>query len=703
MGLKTERRKSKLEGVLETIDSIGLKEENFLTIAKKLGEAEKEDDDRYADEFMRYAYRSSNYLNFLNRNIENITKKQERFFLRKIIRSGKKACKKHTNNRQLRGSKIELLESKIGMACIDLAKNSAFLDFINKWCEKGIYFLKESIEHLIYYRSDDKTKKEVYSFTGQAFSTAYQIITGQKNGEEGKLDNLKESDLENLVMGIACQELSRDYGNDNKVNYQAIGRNYYSLQYLIEEADGEEIKEINIKKIKDKIREILGKKSRGGEDIFSKYSGGLQGIISLDDETSQLGKEMQFIAVKSSFEAFEESHKPRRGGEGDNSLDNESYQGVCLTDLVKLNNWLHKFDSNEARKMLEEAEPLLKKVVIGRKEEVDNAITEEIKKGLKEKLAKDYTRLAECKFRLADGDITRDTEERKKLYAEVIDLNDRAIALGRTISEVYGSIAGSHYKLAELSCDIKEKKKHLEEAVTIFESLFKKAEDFSAENRSKTGSCYIGLLELELEENKHSFRKREIHRISNLLGIETKIDRCIGQAKDALEGAIEKGKKKKGGFIYPYCLLAELSDSISDNKIRGHDTLTRDYNWDKVVGKLFEKENLKEILKPLFEEKEKVCVVNDEYGLMRRDLIVKESEDEEELKQEFLRNKFIYDAMKKSLDLASDSVPFSRPINFIQKDGKHYYVMRRSKGINLDREFKSLAGKSARAKKNENQ
>ena len=548
--------------------------------------------------------------------------------------------------------------------------------------KEGFRLVSEALKLLNPDRKEGDTSK-IYSYLGLAFSDAFRIKTGQKGDEEVEFKRVEKNDLENLITSIACSEYSRDSGNEKPENYQAIGRQYFNLHGLIKKISAGEVLEIDVLDFKKKVRDVLSKKSnhlRGDslKAIFKNYRGGLRKIDNFYENVPNLGKEIGFIALESALTSFEES---ARGDEGDKSLDNKSYRGTCMTELAKLNRWLKKWDNNEVREKLKEAKSLLENVVEKREEELLVLEKNGESEYTKAKLSKDYTRLSECEFRLADSDITLDTDERKKLYEDVIKLNNLAIARGRVTSQTNSFIASSHYKLVELSSDNNEKKKHLDEAINGFNLSFGEG-DNSPENRGKTGSCYLKRLEIMLQENPAS----------------DEIEAIIGKARETLEDAVRKGKEKS--FIYPYCLLAELSDSIGDNKIGGYDELMERYSWKTVVDKLFDnKDNLANIFRPL--TKEKVWIVDDEYGLMKRDLVIKENENVEELKQEFLRNKFIYDTMKDSLNLASDSVPFSRPISVIQKGGKSYFVMRRSKGINLNQKFKYFAGSYAQVEENE--
>ena len=716
------RRKSKLEEVLETTD---IEDSSFRS---RLREAEKDDDANlnYWDERKRYMSRMGIYHTFLTKNPEiNSKTKWRKFFLGRIIHWGKKATLKYSSLVD-----AEVVKAKVGNDCIEFAKIIKSKNSGKKLIEKGIGFIHDAISRVGY--RPDNVKSGVYGYAGNVFSEIFDL------GGKNIIWDLGDSNLDSLLLGIISSELSEKFGNKGKVNYQVIGRERYDLQYLIEKTDINLLKEAieNVKnkmmsnadfrkyfskrvplsrffELKDSpfltIRHLYNKilcfekenSDEGKEEIRkrdieyarknneqSKRVSGLNlpkvnWSVFMGRRTKEnpddFKKELQFSVVHNALTAFVKS-KTR----GDYSPDNRSYRGMCLVDMVRLNNWLKCYDSKKVKAMLGKARILLENVT---KEDISlhkNVFKERESRKKREATREDYTRLAECYFRLADGDITWDGEERKKLYEKVIDLNNLSIKHGSTISEVHSFIASSHLKLAELSSDNDEKKKHLEEAVTGFNFLFRKDEDNSAENRSKTGSCYLKQLEIILQENHPS----------------DEVEVIVRKAKDALEEAVEVGKKRAGGFISPYCLLAELSDSISDNNICGYDGLTEKYNWKIVVEKLFEnKKNLNDIFKSL--TKEKVWIVDDEHGLMRRDLVIKENENVEELKQEFLRNKFVYDNMKDSLNLASDSVPFSRPISVIQKDGKSYFVMRRSRGINLNQKFKFFAGSYARVEENE--
>jgi len=73
--------------------------------------------------------------------------------------------------------------------------------------------------------SKNHSAGRVYSYMGQAFSQAFEI--------ENNSGDVTEKGLENLILSIACQELSRSRGNEESENYQAIGREYYDLQHLM--------------------------------------------------------------------------------------------------------------------------------------------------------------------------------------------------------------------------------------------------------------------------------------------------------------------------------------------------------------------------------------------------------------------------------------------------------------------------------------
>ncbi len=545
--------------------------------------------------------------------------------------------------------------------------------------EKGLEKVKNCLAKMdpdYYKKKPNDLTREIYGRASQAFSEAYKIKTKSEDDEEAKIDRLEDSDLENLINGIICSELSRDCDNDDTVNYQAIGRGYYDLQYLIEKANRRETGKITPQKIKEKIQKILEwgvsyevNREPTKKMPFKNYKGDLLKIVEMLEMEHKLGQEMQFIAIESSFEAFKKSNE-----KGDNRPDNESYRGMCLVDLVKLNNWLHKFDREEARNKLNEAEGLLEDVFNKRREEVNSATIKEVEKSLEEKLVKDHTRLAECKFRLAD--ITDDIQIKKGLYQNVINNNkkakERLMNIGVTIKpEIPSFIASSHYKLAEISLEKDEKIKNLEETINFNEEA-RLLGDNSPENRSKMGSCYLRLLNIALEEK-------------NVEGI----DRSIRKVKETLEDAVRINESNKESFVYPIFLLGLLSQKIFENSMNPQDYGLKTFNEyvSEAIGSYNENSPYWSI-EIIGQSKNFVFQSLDNHGLLKPIFLMKkgdlkylEKEMEnarilnEKLEKEFGRDRKFYSINPLSIISHEDKYDIS-------KSGK-YYVMFREKGILL--------------------
>mgnify|MGYP001607235501 FL=1 len=714
-------RKFRLE-LEEILESIDLDDPDF---PRKLREAEESEISIFYRDWSDFYFEKYKEI---KKSKKDIDKKIPRFFLLRSLQLGYKFL---NSNRDIDFSTPGTFFSKTAKKWISLGEDDSLLTETREHCFKNAFsFSMKALTHM-----KPLEKKRCSGYVGGTLSNLYR-------SRKYKKDNFG---LECLVTAIASSEL----GNDTAGNYQVIAREYYDLQDLIEKVNRSEIKGMTIEKIKKITKNVINWKYRGKlGKIIQPFKDNLKLCsISKPNQNNSYyrGMEMQFIALQNALEAFDKSYD---NGKGDTNLDNMSYRGMCITDIARLNNWLKKYSGAEIRKKLEGAEELLTSVLVKRLDEVRESViykrrlkeaakklsenyqrTEEefnkknpyfqdflsglrkqkgpfgeveksklptnkpprkepdlerqlldyeIEIKIKSELYKDYRRLAECQFHLAE--LTNDFKERRRLFVQSIrsNLHAKNLLKGKTNKEIYSFIGESYYKLAKLSLtpkDASKRKKYLTKTADYLELAYNR-DDKSPENRSKTGDCYIRTLEIRIKENDAS---------------EEEIRDLVKKTKETLEEAVKISEKKEREFYYPYCLLAEMSDILVDNKLAEIDNdlgeLTKRYNWLTVVKKLFEnKKYLSGVLKPI-ENKENVFVVNDEYGLMAHDLIIKKSEKREELANQFLWDKFIYDGMR-DRGISSDSVPSSRPICLKEESSdEFYYVMRRSKGVNLDKKF----------------
>lgn len=433
--------------------------------------------------------------------------------------------------------------------------------------------------------------------------------------------------------------------------------------------------------------------------------------------SDQLAISMQFIALETALESFEESNK-----QGDESVGNRSYRGMCIVDMVRYNNRLGKWDKIETAKKLNYANELLGGVLREKLREAkeysrkvkeslsklysfsslkpipialdDSLNMEDSKPKSEEKnepqrkrtisifkgklirgeIYKDFRRLAECQFRLAD--VIWDINERRRLYKSSIKNNLGAKSLleenDSVNPEVFSFIASSHYKLAEISSENK-RRRNIEDALDYFERAFMSGDDKSAENRSKKGSCYLKLLEIELEEKSST----------------EEINQRVKETKETLEKAVEINGK--GDFVYPLFLLASLSQRI----IQGGGDL-RDYGLKiprEYIGKALESYNENN---PNWNVKEingcrnLVYQTFDNYGLLspfflmkkgKSKYLEKEIENTKKLNQE-LENEFGKDRKFYTIDPLAI---ISRSGESSEDEGEKYYFMSRISGKTLEK------------------
>ncbi|MFA5084348.1 MAG: hypothetical protein WC475_03135, partial [Candidatus Paceibacterota bacterium] len=495
--------------------------------------------------------------------------------------------------------------------------------------QRGLSLIKNSIAKMNSGYINNRTML-IYSFAGTAFFDACGIKL--KNKVE-KLEDLEGPDFENLIKGIVYSELGEKFGNKEAINNQIIGRSYYLLQHLMERAD--------VSRMKNKISQFL-------IPNYSKEMR-LHKLIDLKEDglqPNQLRNEMKSIALKYALDAFRKNSE-----RGDDSLDNKSYTGMCLVDLVRLRLKESREETSHKTK-LAEAESLLESVLNERK------------------TFKDYTRLAECKYRLAG---MAENSAKKDLYLQVKELNCKAIEICKKESiavktEVYSLIAGSLFKFAEISDNCEEKRKNLEEAL----KFFRQSNDGSPENSSKTAQCSYDLLKLKLEE------KSDKKRIAEL----------IGETKKSLEEAINNNKRNNGNFIYPYFSLYFLARTVkkSGMSLRKYGlSEPKDYmvealkNYEKNPNLQFERkgQSLNLVYTPL-----------DNYGLLEPIFMLKKGKMkylEKEVENATILNKKLKRAFGKDRKfLVVD--PFSIITNK-KSDGasEKYYIMRKEMGTTLDK------------------
>lgn len=533
-----------------------------------------------------------------------------------------------------------------------------FLDIGNDKDLIGLAYLtyKKSTEYYEESRKYGNDKPENNSKLGEAYS-----------GLAMSSDKLVEK-YKNLFKSIINYELSRDTGNKNSaINYQVIGREYYSLQHSINDDFKNEAGEITPLRIKEIIKEVineeLGKKGKQGL-IFERYrGGGLQDINNIEDNISNLGLEIQWIVLQSALKSFVKSALA-----GDGSPGNKSYQGKCITEIARLNNWLKRYSGAEIREKLEDAEKKLRIVLEWRVKERP------------EDLYKDYSRLAECQFRLA-GLVNNDLDRKRNLYEHSKQNNkDAKNLLDRQEKpvnpEIYNFIASSYDKLAEISLDKNVKKMSLREAVKYFNKT-KKAGDSSSENRSKKGSCLLNLLKIESKERLT--RKKIYERVREI--------------KRILEEAVDINKKKRGYFVYPLFQLYYLSKDIEEMQISG---VTKDdlkgiclrssIEYIKDALNVYTT-NQEWAIRQISESANFVCGSMDNYGLLENTLIFKQGEPEKlDLEIKVTNN------LRSFLNELSDGTYIApKPIGIIKHEDKKnpklsgsYYAMSRKQGFTLE-------------------
>lgn len=630
-------RKSSLQIALESID---LDDPGF---PKKLKDAEEQD-------------LSHSYNLFSDLYYKKFEREGSRFFLLRSLQHNYNAlnCRRDLNTS---GTFL----SKIAERWLNLGVNEDFPLSFREHCFRNAFsFCKRAIANM---RPQYQKRERVLSYVGNTLSRLHKL-SSDKN------DNFS---IECLVTAIACSELCRDLGNNNQFNYQAIGRQYYELQSLIEKAERQEIRGISPDMIRKVIKNVLEWNARSnGSSVkpFNSNQGGLSKILSLDNrENPNFGKQMNLISLQNALEAFE-----RSAYEGDTDPGNKSYQAMCWVGISRLNKILKIYDGNEIREKLEGAERFLSEVL------EDRLNQSNIGKGID----KDYTRLSECQIRLTD--LTYNLITKKELYRQSIYNNLQAGRLllkkqrvaGRKISKtdiqektpkIYSFIATGYFKLAEFSHDMDLKNKYFRKASRYFDKA-KDAGDDSEENRSKNGFCIYKLLRSEL-----------IGRISR-----EEIAQRVRKAKGSLEEGVKLYRKSP---IYPLVLLYYLSKDVEEGIIPGN---LEEFGLDessRYVMRALEiyTANKKWAVKQLSESANFVCESLDDYGILEGTFVLKHGKTEE-LARERKVTKDLRDILKNELPNNGYFVP--KPHGIIEhKDSDKrlsgsYYAMSRKRGVTLD-------------------
>ena len=319
---------------------------------------------------------------------------------------------------------------------------------------------------------------------------------------EKELGLKSKKDIENLVMGIMCSELSKEFGNIGPVAYQVMARQYYDLQNLLEKGDEENIKSV--------ISDSINKFERVG------YKGMLKNIKTLLENSEK--KSSQLIALRRAYANFKLANKL-----DDTRKQNKSSRGMCLVDIVRISNHAEKINRNITENRLREAKGLLEECITSDSD------------------PKGYRRLAEAEFRLANT--IKNEKEKEELYKLSINHHTEAAhrlnLLGEKInSEIYALIGSSYYKLRQF-----------DKAIVFFNMAKKK--DNSAELLSKIGNSYLHILDNELSKEK--IKKKTIEQL-------------IGQTKSCLENALKEDEKNGRDHLYPYFLLNLLSSKLKDKR-----------------------------------------------------------------------------------------------------------------------------------------
>ncbi|MFA5258849.1 MAG: aminoglycoside phosphotransferase family protein [Candidatus Pacearchaeota archaeon] len=460
--------------------------------------------------------------------------------------------------------------------------------------DEGITLLKDAFKSARPFEID----RTISSYASQAFSDRRGIGTGQEYSDKTNL-----TDLENLVFATICSELSEQMGNHKHENYQAIARDYYELQHLIKRVYKKQNRTIALEDVEEKIKGVLNLTNPLGEKVFGAYRGGLLQIIDKtvapeNNSYMMRGIEMQSISLEHALSAFEKSREAF-----DESSDNLSYTGFGITNLATLNQLSGRISREEMEKRLIYAESLLERVLETRKEEKSKD------------LYKDYTRLAECQFRLAG--LTVDISAKKGLYRKVISNNLKAARLFNTnpLPEFFSYIASSFFKSSEVSFDSNLRTRYLRKATRYLDRAYE-AGDKSVENRAKKGFCSLKLLEdMSIKGNTAS----------------EEVDALVMQSKQSFEEAIQLAEPQGRGLtknldVYSYFLFYYLSKAVCENRISGGDLnkyqLREPAEYVKDAFDLFFTRPALD-LKQISEGSNLVCKSLDDHGLLNNIFVLK--------------------------------------------------------------------------------
>ncbi|VVB77898.1 Uncharacterised protein [uncultured archaeon] len=520
----------------------------------------------------------------------------------------------------------------------------------NKGLDNLAFFAyKKSVEFLEESRKFGNNRRENNSKLGEAY---YYLAEYATSIEKYKI----------LFKSIINYGLCNPFHN-SIMNYQSIGRQFYNLQHLSKE-DFDINPEITPLKIKNALLESineevekLGKSRISKKDIEREFSS----ILGLLDNSPNLGLELQMNFMENASNAFLKGARAH-----DQSPDNKSYRGCSMLHVARLNNYIKRYSPDQMREKLEDAENNLRSALEERVKEQPND------------LYKDYSRLAECQFRLALA--TFDISRKNNLCEASIANNKSAKKLLeekkiKVNPQIYSFIADAHQRLAETSYERSLKRLHLGETIRNF-SLAAKAGDDFPENRSKKGGSIIELLKIESRDgvNRENLLKR------------------IKEAKETLEEGNLLNEKRKGHFVYPFVLLYYLSKDIEENQIKGFSKenlselgLKPPVEYMKDVFKIYSS-NKNWAVKALSESANFVFESADNYGLLEDTFILKRGNHEGLLKE----MKSTEEARGHLMKIPEKGYLTPKPLDIFdhqdhdERVSGSYYAMSMKKGITLD-------------------
>lgn len=599
----------------EVLDSISLED---LSFSKRLKDIEKDDLASLPD-LKRHLIHMSLYLNkanslpFMNQDISSSILN---WFLGRAIFCGRDAISCHKGIDEADGIYLGILLGKVGGCFVNLGKNNPSVRVKERCIKRGALYLEEAVQNIPNIPSD--LKNSAYGHVGRLFFDAQREVSDFN------------TELKYLLFSIRCSELSGIFGNQDKKNYEQIGRAYYDLQFLI----GKSFREKGargLQEVKGRIVDVLNQ----FEGIFEKKR------ISLLKFTSCSYEELQLSALENAFKAFNLAKR-----QGDKSRDNMSYRGSCLTKIVGLKDRFGRIDKKTARRDLEKARELLT-VVYQKRGDV-----------------KDCSRLAECQFRFAK--LAKDVDVKKTAYREAIDYYEKAEealvgTCGRVNSEIFSYRAGCFFKLAEIT-EGEEKERNLEKAAEDFNKAFREGDE-TLENRSKKSVCFIELLKCKLRK-----------------GWDERVESLIKETKNNLEKSIEINKDNNRISVYPYFLFYDLSSLVMLSGRRLDMFSLRD-------SRDYIDEALENYERGGWEHKEiggslhLMCEPLDEHGLLRSRFLMKKGRAKY-LEREVDNAGLLSERLKREFGTNSKFCTIN-PLSIVSHQGDKYYVMDRVRGATL--------------------